>query len=29
MEEMEGSTGGFSKISFAINEQGSYGIMKY
>lgn len=29
MEEMEGSNGGFSKISFAINEPGSYGIMKY
>lgn len=29
MEEMEGSNGGFSKISFAINVPGSYGIMKY
>ncbi len=29
MEDMEGSNGGYSKISFAINEPGSYGIMKY
>jgi len=29
LEEMEGSTGGFSKISFSVNNPGTYGILKY
>ncbi len=29
VEEMDGSTGGYSKISFSVNEPGTYGILKY
>jgi len=29
MEEMEGTSGGFSKISFTVDVPGSYGVMKY
>ncbi len=29
LEEMEGSTGGYSKISFSVNNPGTYGILKY
>lgn len=29
LEEMEGSTGGYSKISFSVNDPGTYGILKY
>ncbi len=29
VEEMDGSTGGFSKISFSVDEPGTYGILKY
>jgi len=29
IEEMEGSSGGYSKVSFSIDEPGAYGIMKY
>jgi len=29
MEEMEGTSGGFSKISFAVDVPGSYGVLKY
>ncbi len=29
MEEMEGTSGGFSKISFNVDVSGSYGILKY
>jgi peptide chain release factor 1 len=29
IEDMEGSSGGYSKISFSIEEAGAYGIMKY
>jgi peptide chain release factor 1 len=29
MEEMEGTSGGFSKISFTVDVPGSYGVLKY
>jgi peptide chain release factor 1 len=29
IEDMEGSSGGYSKVSFAIEQLGAYGIMKY
>jgi peptide chain release factor 1 len=29
VEEMDGSTGGYSKISFSVDEPGTYGILKY
>lgn len=29
IEDMEGSSGGYSKVSFSIDEPGAYGIMKY
>src|SRR6056300_838985 len=29
VEEMEGTSGGFSKVSFSIEVPGSYGVMKY
>ena len=29
IEDMEGSSGGYSRVSFSIDEPGAYGIMKY
>lgn len=29
IEDMEGSSGGYSKVSFAIEQLGAYGVMKY
>ena len=29
IEDMEGSSGGYSRVSFSVDEPGAYGIMKY
>lgn len=29
IEDMEGSSGGYSRVSFSIDEPGAYGVMKY